>query len=131
MTRQLRALVLVVALGSVAFIASTLTALNDSRGPDPRPVPALADGLPSDVAAARRQFADRVRQRFPLGSPERALMLELWSEGFERPGDAGSNHWVSLDRRGLPCSHAWTVNWTTDDGGHLTAIDGTYIPSCL
>lgn len=129
MTRQLRALVLIIALALVAGISSYLTTISASREPDPRPLPALADGLSPGAATARQEFADRVRARFPIGSTERALMLELWSEGFEHPGDA-SKHWASLDRRGPPCARNWTVTWTTDEAGHLTAIDGTYIPSC-
>ena len=129
MTRQLRALALIVALALVAGISSYLTTLSAGSDPDPRPLPALARGLSPSAATARQEFADRVRARFPIGSAERALMLALWSEGFEHPGDA-SKHWASLERRGPPCTRNWTVTWTTDDNGHLTAIDGTYIPSC-
>lgn len=127
MTRQIRAFLTVVALILVAGISSYLTTVNDRNAPDPRPLPALVADLPA--ANARQAFTDRVRGRFPVGSPERTLLLELWSAGFAHPGDA-SKQWASLDRRGPPCARNWTVTWTTDDSGHLTAIDGTYIPSC-
>lgn len=127
MTRQIRALVLIIALALVAGISSYLTTVNDRDAPDPRPLPALVADLPS--ADIRQAFADRVRAQFPIGSPERALILALWSAGFAHPGDA-TKQWASLDRRGPPCARNWTVTWTTDDSGHLTAIDGTYIPSC-
>jgi hypothetical protein len=126
-TRQIRALVLIIALALVAGISSYLTTVNDRDAPDPRPLPTLVADLPA--ANARQAFADRVRHRFPIGSPERTLMLELWSEGFAHPGDA-TKQWASLDRRGPPCTRNWTVTWTTDGTGQLTAIDGTYIPSC-
>jgi hypothetical protein len=128
-TRQLRALVLIIALALVAGISSYLTTISARDAPDPRPLPALADGLSPAATIARQEFADRVRTRFPIGSAERALMLELWFEGFQHPGDA-SKQWASLDRHGPPCARNWTVTWATDDSGHLTAIDGTYIPSC-
>lgn len=132
MTRQARTFLLVVALVLVAGISSSLTWFIDQLPNDARPLPALADGLSSANAIARQQFSDRVRTRFPAGSSERALMLELWSEGFEHPG-AGDGHryWASLERRTLACTRAWTVTWTTDGGDQLSAIDGTYIPSCL
>lgn len=130
MTRQLRALALIIALGLVAWISSYLTSLTLESAPDSRPLPVLAQGLPPANALARQQFSDRVRQRFPLGSPERALIIELWAEGFEHPGSDGAKHWASLDRHDLPCRQDWTVTWTTGDRGELTAIDGTYIPSC-
>lgn len=132
MTRQARTLLLVVALVLVAGISSSLTWFVDQLPNDARPLPALVDGLSSANATARQQFSDRVRERFPVDSPERSLMLELWSEGFEHPGEGeGHRHWASLERRHLACTLAWTVTWTTDGSGELTAIDGTYIPSCL
>lgn len=132
MTRQLNALALIVALALVAAISSYLTSLNDTDRPDARPLPALADGLSSTAAIAGQQFADRVRQRFPIGSPEQALLFELWYEGFEHPGEGeGHARWASLERHGIPCRRDWTVTWTANEGGRLTAVAGTYIPSCL
>ena len=131
MTRQVRAFLTVVALILVGAVSSYLTRFYDQLPNDSRPLPALADGLSKINATARQEFAERIRERFPLGSPERALMLELWAEGFDRPGEGeGQRRWASLVRRSLVCTNAWTVTWTTDDSGHLTTIDGTYIPSC-
>ncbi len=131
MTRQVRAFLTVVALILVGAVSSTLTRYYDQLPDDTRPLPALADGLSTTSATARQEFAARVRARFPVGSTERALMLELWAEGFDRPGESeGQRGWASLTRRSLVCSKAWTVTWAADDGGRLTAIDGTYIPSC-
>ena len=132
MTRQARTLLLVVALILVAGISSSLTWFVSQIPNDSTPLPALADGLSATRATARQQFADRVRVRFPVGSSERAMMLELWSEGFEHPGEGdGHRHWASLERRNFVCTQAWTVTWTADESDHLTAIEGTYIPSCL
>ncbi|HEV2676289.1 MAG TPA: hypothetical protein VGV37_17320 [Aliidongia sp.] len=131
MTRQARTLLLVVALILVGTVSSALTRVYDRLPDDAQPLPPLADGLSTVAATARQQFADRVRERFAAGSDERVLMLELWKEGFEHPGEGdGRRHWASLERRSLACTRAWTVTWTTDEGGHLATIDGTYIPSC-
>jgi len=129
-TRHARAAVLVVALGLVAYVSSALTSISDSRTPPSGPLPALIDGLPSDNAGQRQQFAERVRTRFPLGFPERDLMLELWREGFEHPGADGTRRWASLERGNIACKYDWTVTWSADQDGRLTAIDGEYVPSC-
>ena len=131
MTRQVRAFLTVVALILVGAVSSTLTRYYDQLPDDSRPLPALAADLSTVNATARQEFSERVRARFPVGSTERALMLELWAEGFDRPGGTdGQRSWASLTRRSLVCNKAWTVTWAADDSGHLTAVDGTFIPSC-
>ncbi len=131
MTRQVRAFLTVVALIIVGAVSSILTRYYDQLPDDSRPLPALAADLSANNATARQEFSTRVHERFPVGSPERALMLELWAEGFDRPGGSdGQRSWASLTRRSLVCNKAWTVTWAADDTGHLTAVDGTYIPSC-
>lgn len=130
MTRQVRAFLTVVALILVAAVSSYLTSISADLAADPRPLPTLVDGLSPTATTARQEFAQRIRERFPLGSADRVLMLDLWAQGFEHPGGSDGRHWASLERRGAPCNRAWTVSWSTDDGGHLTAVDGTYIPSC-
>jgi len=129
-TRQVRAFLTVVALIIVGTVSSILTRYYDQLPNDTRPLPALAADLPTSNATARQDFALRIHARFPVGSDERALMQELWAEGFGRPGQNDGRHWASLERHDLVCSKAWTVTWTADDSGHLTAVEGTYIPSC-
>ncbi len=130
MTRHVRALVLILALGLTAFVSSTLTSIQD-RDSRSGPLPALIDGLPGTVADARQQFAERVKARFPLGSPERVLMLDLWRQGFEHPGEQGTRRWTIFESRTIACISNWTVTWAVDENDRLTAVDGEFVPSCL
>jgi hypothetical protein len=97
---------------------------------DDRPLPPLlAQGLEQDISLAKSQFAQRIAERFPLGSSERQLVWELWQEGFRlAPGHETS---ASFTITGFPCELFWGIDWKSDDSGRLTYIAGRYNPTCI
>ena len=49
-----------------------------------RPLPETVATLPGDESEFSREFDDRVRERFPIGSSEDQLLTFLANEGFSR-----------------------------------------------
>jgi hypothetical protein len=109
------------------------------------PPPALAAGIPSGTWKQTAQtFTDRIIQRFPLGSPEQALVTELEREGFDsqsptpgfwdrgEAGVAGSyqNAYGRSQATGV-CDVRWSVYWDADTEARLTRIDGAVSGVCL
>jgi len=130
MNRRVRAFMVFVALMIVGAGSSFVTKVVDQRDAGNGPLPPLADGLPAATTPPGHAFTDRLQARFPIGSPEHALIMELWSEGFDHPGQDGQRRWATLNRTSFPCPRSWTVTWSVDDNDRLAAITGNDIRSC-
>lgn len=95
-------------------------------------LPAIVATLPGDEAQFGRELDERIRDRFPLGSDEDALVDFLVSEHFvpewrRRSGaDAAAFVWS-----GLLCTKTVRVRWRADALGRLTEVDGGYESHCL
>lgn len=80
------------------------------------------------------QFDVRVQQRFPIGSPEEALVAELRREEFsirELHGQSTPCQFAATyDVHGFACRHSWTIEWTAVRG-KLTEIQGMSRQICL
>ncbi|MBP0114017.1 MULTISPECIES: hypothetical protein [Bradyrhizobium] len=100
-----------------------------------RPFPNLAAGISSlsTDAEARSEFTRRLRQKFPVGSPDAILKAELDREGWgpiyidnindRRPPD----QYVRFKRHmSLLFVEVATVAWKSDDNGNLIEISGRY-----
>lgn len=101
-------------------------------GNAPRAVPALVATLPGDEAGFSHEFDNRIRDRFPPGSSEDALVDYLVGEKFvpdwrRRDGPNAS----VLRLTGLVCEKVIRVNWQADAAGVLTAVSGSYASHCL
>src|ERR1700683_5656856 len=80
-----------------------------------RSIPPVAQGLTIPLGPTQ-EFASRLRERFPVGSPAQSLTTELRNENFElnlashSPAGTYSALYVS---GGFPCKDEWSVEWTT------------------
>jgi hypothetical protein len=89
-----------------------------------KPLPPIADALPSNVREAEEQFDERVIQQFPLGSAERNVRSALSEQGFT-VGPSGAE----FTRSRFPCSTKWIVRWQSA-AGKLTSVQGIYGQIC-
>jgi hypothetical protein len=105
---------------------------SESRSP-------LAAKLPSDLSEAQQEFAQRISNRFPVGSPEADLIAALSAEGFVSPepillpgGRALVNDKGSLvrQRRKGRCISMWGVGWSTDEKQNISTTKAVYHSSC-
>jgi hypothetical protein len=96
--------------------------------------PQIGRNLPSAFHDANVAFDERVKERFPIGSSESALLAELKHEGFkvsESTTEAAAFNFFALyDAPGFPCRLFWKVLWTSADA-KITAIAGRYSGVCL
>ncbi|MBS0478868.1 MAG: hypothetical protein JSR79_06165 [Proteobacteria bacterium] len=76
------------------------------------------------------QFKKRVTQRYPLGSSQQRLLMDLRQQGFVidmRPGDLSS---ADLHRF-IGCGDkVWSIRWQAV-GDRIIEISGTYGPVCM
>ncbi len=94
------------------------------------PVPAaLTTGLQGRWEVIDGEFQRRVVDRFPIGSPEVDLAMELGREGFSRQDRAVSSadeHKAARREDNFVCKVAAYVTWRADSDGRLTAVGGHY-----
>lgn len=102
--------------------------------------PLAADLSGPDWDAASAEFGRRIVAKFPTGSPERILILDLEREGFNRRGPTltfpngvarGYGNSYELLRSGFPCRRVWGVYWNSDSEGRVGRIIGRYGRVCL
>jgi hypothetical protein len=89
-------------------------------------IPSIARGLPRAFGPTS-EFDARIRQRFPVGSPEGNLVAELRAEKFtivevHDPAEQ-YRHNAYYEHHAFPCRETWTIKWTADDG-HIIGIEG-------
>lgn len=98
-------------------------------------VPEILADLPNEDGPARLEFDRRVRQRFPIGSPQSDLLGYLRTWGFKQVefvdhGFGGAME-LSRSRGNFACSDRWTVAWRADAGVYITAISTRHFVACL
>ena len=126
--RPLFALALLAALGTAACGA----------GP-PREATLVRDLPNVSLKGAESVFAQRVFERFPLGSSEAHLVAELKRQGFDEfyvldqrdiaasgLPPSPSAHVAKLKWGDMVCNMGADVTWTADESGRLTYVRGTY-----
>ncbi len=109
--------------------------------------PPIGKGLAGDDRAADVQFNERVKQRFPEGSQESALVAELQLEKFviqpittDTPRYSKTHvDWQFMARypkgyempltSATGCRH-WDVFWRAEDG-KIVAIHGRFSEGCI
>lgn len=77
------------------------------------PVPAIGRELPRTLAQAAPYFDERIKQRFPVGSDEDRLLVELRKERFSvlETRDPPSHYQRSAvsDHHDLVCREIWRI----------------------
>jgi hypothetical protein len=100
------------------------------------PRPPLGRNLPSNFAAANLAFDERIRARFPVGSPEALLRGELGAEHFrisqQTPAASSGYQFIAQHGSGIfpACDLTWMVLWSAD-AGRITRIGASYYATCL
>jgi hypothetical protein len=98
------------------------------------PVPPLLQDLgDSHREESQKAFIARLRERFPPGSKESALLAELREEGFALRSDAPPpKREAAFDRRGGfadPCRRGANVQWRAEND-RIAEISGGYYTYC-
>jgi hypothetical protein len=100
-------------------------------------MPPLLQNIPSNYLdpSSREMFSQKLRDRFPVGSPEADLIRELWLEGFLPKTDLRAPERIAeFNRFGDVihdiCRRGGSVHWSTDDTGLLTAVSGQFFVNC-
>ncbi len=95
-------------------------------------LPGIVETLPGEEAQFSRELDERIRDRFPVGTGEDALVVYLAREGFapewrRRDGaNAAKFLW-----NGLICSKSIRVLWRADAAGVLNEVNGAYESHCI
>jgi hypothetical protein len=117
-------------MGGVAALAACFAAGRLNR--DFRSLPAIATALAGNEPEFSAQIEARVRERFPVGTPEAKLITYLETEGFTpewaRTGEAKAAHFT---RDGFLCAKLVRIVWRSDEHGALTDLGGSYASHCF
>jgi hypothetical protein len=97
-----------------------------------RPLPEIVATLPGDESEFSREFDDRVRERFPIGSSDDKFVDFLGSEGFFPDWRLRDNPNASFFVQSeLICQKIVRVFWRADTAGALTDVRGSYESRCV
>lgn len=107
----------------LALVVSSLLLSACSRSPPP-----MAEGIPDSLGPTSK-FDDRVRQLFPVGSPEGALLVDLRNQRFAISETRDANgrlvKTALYEDQYFPCNERWTIEWHSDHE-KIEDISGTY-----
>ncbi|ATQ67321.1 MULTISPECIES: hypothetical protein [Methylosinus] len=94
-------------------------------------MPELLLGLgDSQAQGAQEAFQARLRERFPPGSPETAMVRALQEQGFRidlRRKEAGFDRAADLEDH---CRRGGAARWSADAEGRIAEISGGYYIHC-
>jgi hypothetical protein len=113
----------------MAFAAISLVACGTT------PPPIGRDLMNGSSGVRVQQFSERVRARFPVGSSEKELRVELRREHFPigaaTAREAPFQFVARVESSGLVvCRISWAILWSAQDD-RITAINGRYSEVCL
>ena len=118
----------------MASAASVVLASCDSSSLGATAKPEIGANLPEDVRLAEREFDERVKKAFVVGSEADLMIAELKRQGFEDPrnwsDDVGTPeryHDIRSMRysTGSMFQTLWSVRWKEHEG-RITEIWGVY-----
>jgi hypothetical protein len=98
------------------------------------PTPQIARGLSNTITVARREFDERVKAAFPVGSSEEEMLDALRRQGFKRQeanfGDLrGRVPYMGVSVPRTMCGVSYNVFWEAEQG-RLTDVSGSYNVTC-
>jgi hypothetical protein len=116
---------------SVVSIVGTIVWVVVSIGPlpAPRPPSQLTKDLRGTWAAISLEMDRRVKAKFPVGSPEDALITELRHEAYTKEdwrAAIDQEHEARREENDGICNKAAYVFWRADSNGALTSVRGEY-----
>lgn len=96
--------------------------------------PPIAKGLPNKFADVPSAFDQRVKERFPLGSAESALVAELRREHFgirERTEPNSPFHFSAAREVGdFVCKRRYEISWNASSGT-IADVGSAFSVTCL
>ncbi len=120
------------AIWSASALLLAIAAFAAGRFSSFRPFPEIVATLPGDESEFNREFDDRIRERFPVGSREDKLLTFLADEGFFPDWRSRDNPNASFFvQSGLICQKIIRVFWRADAAGTLTDVRGSYESRCI
>ncbi len=94
-------------------------------------LPAIVATLQGDEREFSREFDERIRERFAIGTSEDALVAYLMGAQFFPTWRRRDEPNVALFVwSGLLCTKTVRVNWRADSSGALTEVHGAYDSQC-
>ena len=95
-------------------------------------LPAMVATLPGAARDFSREFDERLRQQFPIGTNEGELIAYLDGEGFTPDWPRRNEPFAAnFVRKGLFCEDTLRVVWRTESTGNLSQVDGAYASECM
>jgi hypothetical protein len=89
--------------------------------------PPIARNMYPIAGAVSPSWSRRLRERFPIGSPERELVRRLQREKFQVDG---RNRRAGFGWARYPCVYTLTVIWRADELGRVRAVEGGLLDAC-
>jgi hypothetical protein len=147
-------------VGAVALLVAIVIAAQKSHLRPPPVVGNIYCNNAADCNAATRRFTAAVQQRFPIGSKQNLLEIELLKQGFHHLPESlakcrgwnesvpigvetidcpswdrnwNPRHHLSYDFTGpmIVCGRNVAVVWSSDQAGNITHVEGYYNITCL
>lgn len=120
----------------VSFISVAATLTHEFFQPKFKPTPLTAD-MHGKWDEVDKEFDARVRSKFPLGSSEATMIMQLRKADFVRQDwnyQVATGQEAEAVRRedNVVCNQAAYVYWRADNSGKLTSVRGSYrMEGCL
>jgi hypothetical protein len=125
--RPLAALLMICGLTLIAMTAAVVWYAAGWRFGHLSGPPPIARNMLPMAGTISPSWSRRLRERFPIGSPERSLIETLRHERFEV--DA-AHHAAGFGWARYPCVYTLTVAWRADEVGRVRAIQGGLLNAC-
>lgn len=110
-------------LSAFSLIATTfVTACGVSNGA--AQIPEIARDLPATYAEGEQVFDERLKARFPVGTPESTIVQELERQGFT-VHDGQHGRFATFMEKKLIVSNVWNIGWDVENGT-ISKIWGVY-----
>jgi hypothetical protein len=120
----------------LAWAAATLVLMALSFGAGrmtlgARIMPEIVATLPGDESQFSKELDARLRERFPIGTPQDKLIGYLVGANFAADWPQRDENEGQFTFNGLFCDRTARVHWRVDDAGKLTNVGGAYESHCL
>lgn len=84
----------------------------------------MGKALPASYSEGEREFDERIKSRFPLGSNEADLIAYVSADGFKLDR-GGANFRSATLTRGMVFKKIWSIRWRSN-AGKIDVVWGVY-----